>query len=442
MQDLDPEAIAFLPDALAIREEQLPGWARYGILWIAGFILLSLLFACIAQVDVIVSAKGKIVSDHPTVVMKPLERTVLKGIHVAIGDRVRKGQVLATFDTVFSLSDRDRLASLARLHEARHHRLLAEFAAKPYTLPPHPTDEERVQETVYRDRERYFRERNAFFHNDIKRIEKSMHSVAENLKIQQERLKGFKAIEGIVNRGHATGATSHREFIESQNARRAMEAEIGDKENAILVLESELLARKAEYEAFLREWRVQLAEDLTRTESALIETRKELQKAERMTTYVELRAPENAMVHDIASVSIGSAIREAETLITLIPLDGAYEVEAEIRADDIGKVHEGMDVRIKVSAFPFQQYGVLHGRIRVIAEDAMPKTEDQRQHEPVSFYRTRITLDPKDAATVSYFTRLIPGMDVQAEIIVGQRRIIRYLVNPLVKSLDEAIREP
>ena len=94
----DKDATEFLPDALAVRNAPLPWWARNSILWMTAFFLFFLLWACLGQVDIIVSANGKIVSDHPTIVMKPLERTVIKQVLVAVGDRVRAGQELVLFD--------------------------------------------------------------------------------------------------------------------------------------------------------------------------------------------------------------------------------------------------------------------------------------------------------------------------------------------------------
>ena len=173
-------------------------------------------------------------------------------------------------------------------------------------------------------------------------------------------------------------------------------------------------------------------------------SKKEFAKAERMASYVELRAPENAMVHDIAPLSVGSAVREAETLLTLVPLDGKIEVEAEIGAEDIGRVHEGAEVRIKVTAFPFQKYGTLRGIVRFISEDSFDNRERNESKKDISssFYRTRITITDADNTKYNIIEKLIPGMNVQAEIIVGTRSIISYFLNPLTKSLDEAIREP
>ena len=145
------------------------------------------------------------------------------------------------------------------------------------------------------------------------------------------------------------------------------------------------------------------------------------------------------MVHEVAPLSIGSAVREAETLVTLVPLGGWLEVEAEIKAEDIGKVHAGDPVRVKVTAFPFQKYGTLEGHVRVLSEDAFVR-QTAGNTAAGTYYRARVELTGEESRGL--LRKIIPGMETQCEIQVGERRIIEYLIHPIIKSLDESIREP
>lgn len=440
----DQDTVEFLSDALSVRNAALPWWARNTLVWLAGAFILMVVWACIGQVDIIVSAQGRLVSNHPTIVMKPLERTVIKNVLVAVGDRVRAGQELVLFDPVFSRADRDRLAAEVQTCQARYDRLLAEFENREFIPADADSTEGRIQLTTFHDRQQFYAKKVEYFEHEMQRIERTRQSIEEHLVVQRKRFKGYQEIESMILRGRAKGATSPREFIESQLARRQIEAEIGDKEHNIRVLESELLAKKAEYDAFCRDWRINIAEEMVKAESALTTARKDFAKAEQMTSYVALRAPEDAVVHDISPMSVGSAVREAESLLTLVPLEGTVEVEAEVSANDIGKVHEGDTARVKVSAFPFQKYGTLLGEVRFISEDAFARqqTEKMPQATGTAYYRARIKLTGEEHRQHRLLARLIPGMEVQAEISVGTRSIISYFLHPLIKSLDEAIREP
>jgi len=436
-------AVDFLPDALAIRHAPLPWWGRCLIGWIAVLLFAAVAWACIGRVDVIVTARGKLVSNHPTIVMKPLERTVIKEILVAVGDRVRHEQVLATFDPVFSRADAERLLAEVNVHEAHFERLLAEFKGTSYTSPSHPTEEAAWQESIFTERRRLYAEKMEYFSSDIARIEKAHTALEANLVIQRKRLDGISEIEAMLNKARMSRALSLRDLMEVQLTRMQYEADISDKENNLLVLASERLAKMAARDSFKTDWSIEVAKEMIEVRTSLTRARKEYEKALQMTSYVALRAPQDAVVHEIAPIAIESAVREAEPLITLVPVGGAIEVEAKIRAEDIGKVHTGARVRVKISAFPFQQYGTLNGAVRVLSEDAFSSenAEKSQQGELTTFYRARISLDAAGANS-DMATRLIPGMEVQAEILVDTRRIIQYLTNPIIKSLDEAIREP
>jgi HlyD family secretion protein len=192
------------------------------------------------------------------------------------------------------------------------------------------------------------------------------------------------------------------------------------------------------------EWKKDVSEQLVAAEQAKTSIHKALEKVLRLNEYIELRAPCEAIVHEIASFPVGSAVREAEALITLVPIDCDIELEAEIPAKDIGKVRAGDSVRVKLNAFPFQKHGTLSGVIRTISEDTFQKDNVRQENEKIAagaYYRARIPLSGKLRNIHSNF-RLIPGVEAQAEIKVGVRRVIEYIIHPLIKSLDEAIREP
>ena len=143
----DQDVADFMPDALAVRHAKLPVWAGSGVWLMLLCFVAAVLWASLGKVDVIVSARGKLVSDHPTIVMKPLERTVIKSVRVAVGDRVKAGQVLATFDPVFSQSDKDRLAAEIRQYQALFDRLSAEFEKREYKPAPNAASSSKMMTT-------------------------------------------------------------------------------------------------------------------------------------------------------------------------------------------------------------------------------------------------------------------------------------------------------
>ena len=169
--------------------------------------------------------------------------------------------------------------------------------------------------------------------------------------------------------------------------------------------------------------------------------KEQLQKIDRRHKLVTLVAPVDAVVLDILKLSPGSSVREAETFFTLVPLNVALEAEVYIDAQDIGYVKRDHPVHLKVDAYPFQRHGTLDAKIRTISEDAFRRGASDRA-APDVYYLSRIELGEATLKNMGDGARLLPGMTLSAEIVVGQRTIISYLAWPLLKGLSESAREP
>jgi HlyD family secretion protein len=207
-------------------------------------------------------------------------------------------------------------------------------------------------------------------------------------------------------------------------------------------LRRELAAAEAEKQAFERGWRQKTMEDLlsiTRERDAL---REQLEKASRRQRLVRLTAPVDAVVLEIAKLSPGSIVREAETFFTLVPLDVVLEAEAQIDSADVGYVKPGDTVRLKIDAFPFQRHGMLRAKVRSISQDAYKRETVAPGSVTSAYYLARVSLLEPRLGNMKPDTRLLPGMTLNAEVVVGERSVISYLVWPLTKGLQEAIREP
>ncbi len=416
----------FQPDALAIKNAPLPWWAGSGMVWLVCFALAALVWACAGQVDIIVSAGGKMVSESPTIEIRPLEKTVIKQIRVRVGDRVRKGQELITFDPVFNAAEEARLRSDLLRYEAQMERLNAELSNNLYAIDE-KSDEQRWQYSLFVTRKRAFQERLNSFNEEIERILLNSQDKKEQLEHYYEMERKFLSIREHV---------SLLDIKEIQISRIQVESEIK-------TLAKEKLTVEAERNAFIEEWNTKTVEDIVQTKQDLIRTQKEYEKIIQLTSYVALYAPEDAIVHMIAPISIGSAVQEAEPLITLVPLHQGIEAEVEIPAEYIGKTQTGHLARLKLTAFPFQKYGTLNGHVRYISGDTfLKKRSSPIETGDIPYYLARITVDSSDNELKEKNIFIIPGMEVQAEIVVGQRRIIEYIIHPLIKSFDEAMREP
>ncbi len=182
-------------------------------------------------------------------------------------------------------------------------------------------------------------------------------------------------------------------------------------------------------------------EDLLAIQRERDAVEEQLKKADKRHSLVKLTAPADGVVLEIAKLSPGSVVKGAETFFTLVPLNVALEAEVNIDAVDVGYIKAGHPVHIKFDAFPYQKHGTLEATVRSISKDAF-RRESGAKTGGDSYYRGRLTLSGTRLKAMTDGTRLMPGMSLQAEIVVGQRTIMSYLAWPLLKGMNEAVREP
>ncbi len=450
------EAEEFQPDAIML-EAQKPPFPMH-IVWflVTGLLVLMIVWACFAKVDKIVTADGKLVTTRPPITMKPYERTVIKTVNVRQGQRVKAGQVLFTFDTVLTKSDYQKLLEQRQSYRAQQKRLLAEMGDYKHKqiYDQNPNQDEIAQNGIYLARMKYYQEKLRSYQESLTRYEKTLAALKESMKRYEERKDALGRIEKMMRGLHEKKVVSLKDLLNTQIQFIEMGIQIDQQNVQIVENTQQIRSIDAEREAFIKDWFRQIMEEKVNVERELISVEKDLPKASRLNALQELRSPCDAVVHEIAPFQEGSAVREAEAIVTLIPLDVPLEAEVDIPAKDIGWVKLEDKARLKFDAFPFQQCGTLDGTITYISQDAFTKgvtSQEQTENtddggEPSqtakgTTYLVRLKLSGAlkgRAANV----KLLPGMRLKAEIKVGRRTVINYLLNPFVKALEESVREP
>jgi len=444
-------ALEYLPDGAAIEHAPLPRAARSTLYVLAGLLVTLVLWAGLAQVDRIVTAGGRLVTTAPLVVAQPLETAVVRGVDVQVGDQVRAGDRLATLDPTFAAADlADLTAKLASV-EAQIGRLRAELDGSDYTPFPGNPDAP-VQAAILERRRAEYRSRLTSLDEKAGQLDSAIAASRRAQAGLAERLAVVGEVEDIRRQLQERQTGSRLTYLEARVERLRMRDELVALQDREQASAHELRGVQADRAAFIDEWRRKTAEELveqTRQRATLVE---QIAKAERRRSLVTLTAPVDAVVLEVAKRSVGSVIREAEPLVTLVPADVPLEVEADIPSHDIGLVRVGDVVRVKLDAFPFQRHGTLPGEIRTISADAFTHDSqgggaqaanpDGPRPPAGAVFRTRIRLADTRLEAAPDGTRLSPGMIASAEIRVGTRSVLSYFLYPVIRALDESIREP
>jgi hemolysin D len=198
------------------------------------------------------------------------------------------------------------------------------------------------------------------------------------------------------------------------------------------------------------EYAAQILADLAKAEEKNNELTQDLVKAREKAGNTLLRAPVDGVVEQLAVHTVGGVVAPAEHLAVVVPGGRGLTVEAQLANRDVGFVRPGQDVAIKVETFTFTRYGLLHGRVIAVSRDsqAVPEAPASNGSAPAPAagpaspaYLARIAVDQSDMQVDGRREPLIPGMAVTAEIKTGRRTIIDYLLSPLARKSNEALRE-
>jgi HlyD family secretion protein len=433
------------PDAEEIKEKPVPPRIRWVLYVIVTGFALAVTWAALFKVDRIVVGEGNLVTTSPTIVVQPMTTAAIRSIKVAVGDVVEKGQILAVMDPTFAGADLDRLTQQGTAYGAQIRRIRAELDKKNFTPLAREGEDGRLQARLFSQRKLIYGQRRKLSREKIGALEArlALNKVQQQGKEKQARL--LRDIEGTVGKMPKKDADYRLRLLDAQRNRFLTANEAQSLEAEAQVIAHELAQAGSEWRSFVAQWSGELMEQEVQLRTELEKINEEIRKARRLHELVELRAPEEAVVLNLADRSVGSIIQQAEAFITLVPLDAALEARVNIQSKEIGRIRTGDTARVKLDAFPFQRHDTLPGKVRVISENAFqsPREEEQTQTtEPPAVYRVRIGLMSTQLRNVPQGFRLMPGMKARAEIKVGQRPVITYFLYPIIRAFDESLREP
>ncbi len=434
-------AIDYLPDADEIERSPVPRVAQVTMhILLLTFVSFGF-WASVSQLDQVVVAQGRLINPLPNVVVQPLEMSIIKSIEVRVGQVVKKGDTLATLDATFAQADESqlkaRLASLETQIQGFELELTGEISE---SKADNNADDELQAQLMLERKANYQAQQMKISENSAK----LRAALATNRRDQQfvaSRLKSLKEIEKMQEKMVAQKFGAPLQFLEAQQRTKEVERELELVSNREVEIRRDLAAVDSERMAFEKGWRQKIMEDLLNISRERDSLKEQIQKADKRSKMVTLTAPVDSVVLEIAKLSTGSIVQAAETFFTLVPLNVTLEAEVQIEAADVGYIKVKHPVHVKVDAFPYQKHGTIDAKVRTISEDAFRK---DAAGSPVAnaFYLSRLALETPKLTNMKDGSRLLPGMTLSAEIVVGQRSVISYLAWPLTKGLQEAIREP
>jgi hemolysin D len=449
--------IAFLPAALEITESPpSPTGRAIGASIIAVF-CVALVWASFGTVDIVATATGKIVPGGRTKLTQPLETGVVRAIHVRDGQSVKAGDVLIELDPTMTEADMERQRSDLLAAELDIARLRAALAEDPLAGFRPPQSASAAEIEMHRQ---FLISQRAEQNAKLAEIERqqgqkeaerattsaSVAKLQAMIPVLQERVDIRKNLVDKALASKVVYLSEYQELIGLQQDLVLQQSRLREADAAIALLRETGEKTAAEY-------RRATYDALAKAEQKAASAVQEVIKAERRTKLQHLIAPVDGVVQQLAVHTVGGVVTPAQALAVVVPSDSQLEIEAMLSNRDVGFVHPGQKAEIKVDTFNFTRYGLLHGEVLSVSSDAITR---ERQQSPSAAgaatstsepkgqeleYAARISLDRTDMQVDEKLVKLGPGMAVTVEIKTGSRRMISYLLSPLARYKQEALRE-
>ncbi|WP_424363277.1 HlyD family type I secretion periplasmic adaptor subunit [Methylocystis parvus] len=452
----DPEDVSAIPldfhwPSAAIVNAETPPLAR-NIVWIvASMVAAGVGAMAVIPVDQVVSTRGVVVSHTSTVVVQPLETSIVRAIKVHEGQTVKAGDVLARLDPTFAASDAKALAAQVASGEAEVARLEAEADEKPFKYSGFDP-RWALQAGIYSHRRaefvaklEHYKQKIAEAGAVVARSEADAAGYRQRLGVAQNIEQARRKLEAMKygSRMETWMATDNRAEMERSLANALQTADGARREQAALT---------AERDSFTRGWQAEISQKLSEARSRASNAREEHNKAKLRSQLTDLRSDVDAVVQSVEKVSVGSVLQSGERLITLVPVSAKLEVETNISGRDSGYVHAHDPVIIKFDTFPFSRFGVAEGNVQFVSPDSFTQQTEARNptgasplpssSEQQHFYRSRIEIEKVALHGVPPDFHVMPGMPVTADIKVGKRTVLQYLAGLVLPVAQEGMREP
>lgn len=419
---LTEDEAEFLPAALAVQEKPI---SKTGIIiarLLILIILIALAWAVFGRMDIVVSGTGKVIPSEYTKTIAAVDTAKVIAVYVKEGQLVHQGDILIELDSAATQAELDKalgelaeyalqlernLSMLDAIEQKKEPTLPSiEEMDKRYNLVLEPAKWQAAQQHVlgqYKD----YAAKTKQLGQEIKNNEQSLPLVAQQAANYRKLL--------------ATNDVARNDYLQREQAR--------------VELAGRLETAKSQLESMTTEIQRTAHEEIAQARRGVASSRQDVERYAAIMSLYTLRAPIDGTIQQLTAHTIGGVASAAQPLMLIVPTNGPVEVEAFIENKDKGFVHVGQPVAVKVDAYQYTKYGTLDGEVIFVSEDAI---EDEKLG---LIYAVRIQLNETTLTVDNKQKSVTPGMSITAEIKTGDRRIIEYVLSPLLTHVNEALDE-
>ncbi len=434
----------FAPDLLAVQENppaRLPRVVGYTT---AALFAALASWAVFGQLDIVASAEGRLVPRNLSRVVQPAEGGVVREVLVREGQEVQAGQLLLQMDATTASTDQGTLRRDLGLKQLTLRRIEAELSGRAFAVAR--TDPPEVLQVLAQFNARRQAHDDALAQeqatlvraqHELAAARQSVDKLVATVPLYRQQATSYERLvkDGFVSELGANDKI--RERIEK-------EQELKSQESASAALTAAVEQSRRRSAQIVSAYQSQLENERVELLAVIQKVQGDLAKQDYRSGLLELRSPVAGMVKDLVSYTPGAVVQPGMVLLNIVPKGEPLMAEVALKNEDAGFVAPGQAVKVKLQAYPFQKYGMLHGVVELLSADSSvndPQKATSMGQSPQSF-KVLVRLQHQELRSpAGEDLKLSPGMVVTAEVNQGQRSVLEYLLSPVQKVSAEAARE-
>lgn len=434
----------FSPRLLQVREDPPSPLPRLMVGLLALLLLGLLIWALVGRLDIVARAEGRLVPESQVQIVQPLDRGRVTEILVKEGEFVEAKQPLLRMDPRSSRAELERYSHQLQLAQLQQRRIEATLEGEPFER--RPGDDAALFAQVHAE---YTSERQAY-REAVAQKKAELASARRELKVARtvegklaEALKVDREYEEAYAKLGKTQAVARLEILERRRGRMATGIDLHEQLERIETLRGRIESVERQLDTMASQRRERLVSERNELTANALGLEADLEQQRIRNGMLELTAPRAGTVKNLAVHTEGSVVPSGTVLLSVVPAGERLRAEVLISNSDVGFIQPGQDVRVKLMSYPFQRFGTVEGTVEMVGPDAQDEAREEKQQSAQSQgrYRAFVALAEQSLSYEGEHLDLRSGMQVLAEIKLGERSVLEYVLSPVAKTVDYAGKE-
>lgn len=410
---------------------------------VAAFFVVGLIWAWLAVLDEVTSGEGRVIPSSQIQVVQNLEGGILKAVLVAEGDIVDRNQIILHIENTTSAGSYGELRARYMSALAAVSRLTAETTQTSLQFPAELLSERgdlaQSERNLYMARQSELQSQVSVFQQQVTQRTQDLADL-KSKGDHFERSARLLREEVSINMPLVTqGVVSKIDLLQLQRQLVDLESQIQSAKLNIPRAEAALREANQRIEEKVHTFLAESQKDLTQRRSELATLTEAITTARDRVDRTEVRSPVKGIIKQVKLRTIGGVVKPGMDLVEIVPLEDTLLVEAKVRPKDIAFIRPDQEAIVKITAYDYSIYGGLKAKVERISADTITDEDAGRKNE--SYYRITVRTNKNHLGSEEHPLPIIPGMVSSVDILTGQKSVLDYLMKPILKARDRALRE-